>query len=384
MNPSHQAIHKMIIIWSFSFSIIVLYISVQIWQLSVLKKYRSNKTKHGKHENLPAISIWVACRNEEKNLAECIDSLLVLNYPKEKIQILIGNDQSEDRTLEIAQSYEKEHSHIQVINIQDDESGLKAKARVMAQIDKHAVGEYYVITDADVRVKPDWILGLLSNMNDDTGVASGTTMVKGSGTDGWLQEIDWAYFMGLLNVISYSGVPATAVGNNMIVRKKAYWDTGGYSEIKFSITEDYKLYQKVCEKGWKWNNIMNAHVLAYSEKTNGSSNLLHQRKRWLSGGKELPWYWWLLFGIYGGFYFAVPMLLIFGQANISYLFGFWGIKFILQCLQINGIYKHLDEARPSLIQHIVYEFYLFLITISTAIFFLLPLKTKWKDRAYKV
>jgi len=374
----------MLIIWSLSFSVIILYIGIQIWQLSVIKKYQSQKKKSWIHENLPAISIWVACRNEEENLTDCIDSLLELNYPKEKIQILIGNDQSEDGTLEIAQNYAKEHSHIQVINIQDDNTGLKAKARVMAQIDKHAVGEYYLITDADVRVKPDWILGLLSNMNENTGVASGTTMVKGTGTDGWLQEIDWAYFMGLLNVISYSGVPATAVGNNMIVRKDAYWDTGGYSEIKFSITEDYKLYQKVCDVGWKWNNIMNADVLAYSEKTKGGSNLLHQRKRWLSGGKELPWYWWLLFGIYGGFYFAVPMLLIFGQANISYLFGFWGIKFILQSLQINGIYKHLDEARPSLIQHIVYEFYLFLITISTAIFFLLPLKTKCKDRAYRV
>ena len=372
------------ILWVVSFSIIVLYIGVQIWQLSVIVKYRSLKKKNLRQNSLPEVSIWVACRNEEENLANCINSLLQLNYPTEKMQILIGNDQSEDRTLEIAESYAKNHAHIQVVDIQDDDSGLKAKARVMAQIDKHAIGEYYLITDADVRVKPDWILGLLSNIDNQTGVASGTTMVKGTGIDGWLQEIDWAYFMGLLNVISYSGVPATAVGNNMIVRKDAYWDTGGYSEIKFSITEDYKLYQKVCEKGWKWNNVMNADVLAYSEKTKGGSNLLHQRKRWLSGGKELPWYWWLLFGVYGGFYFAIPILLALGGVYFPYVVGFWGIKFALQSLQINGIYRHIGEAKPSIVRHLIYEIYLFLITTSTAIFFVLPLKTNWKDRAYKV
>ena len=129
---------------------------------------------------------------------------------------------------------------------------------------------------------------------------------------------------------------------------------------------------------------MNPDVLAYSEKTKGGSNLLHQRKRWLSGGKELPWYWWLLFGVYGGFYFAIPILLVSGGTYYPFLLGFWGIKFILQSLQINGIYGCLGEAKPSLSRHLIYELYLFLITMSTAIFFLLPLKTKWKDRAYKV
>ena len=84
--------------------------------------------------------------------------------------------------------------------------------------------------------------------------------------------------MGLLNVISYSGVPATAVGNNMIIRKDAYWQTGGYSKIKFSITEDYKLYSEVCSKGWLWNNIMNQDVLAFSEKTQGFGNLSTPKK----------------------------------------------------------------------------------------------------------
>ncbi len=375
------------------YSIVVLYLIVQIWQLQALFRYEVyNDFQTLQNEDpsvFPQISIWVACRNEEKNIEHCLLSLLDLNYPKDKIQILIGNDQSTDNTrqkiLDVIEQYSKQSQYsesktlLQLIDILDDDSGLKAKARVMAQLDKHAIGEYYLITDADVVVSPNWALGLLGSLSNEMGVASGTTMVKSDGIWGWLQEIDWAYFMGLLNLISFSGIPATAVGNNMIMKKEAYWETGGYGKIQFSITEDYKLYSEICKKGWKWNNVMSPQVLAFTHKIEGFLPLLHQRKRWLSGGKELPWYWWILFGIYGLFYFITPLLLVY---NFKIGLAFWMLKFILQMIQINQIYRFLGQQSPPTYKHLLYELYMFLVTVSTSIFFLLPAKTIWKERKY--
>jgi cellulose synthase/poly-beta-1,6-N-acetylglucosamine synthase-like glycosyltransferase len=375
------------------YSIVVLYLIVQIWQLQALFRYEVyNDFQTIQNEDpsvFPQISIWVACRNEEKNIEHCLLSLLDLNYPKDKIQILIGNDQSTDNTrqkiLDVIEQYSKQSQYsesktlLQLIDILDDDSGLKAKARVMAQLDKHAIGEYYLITDADVVVSPNWALGLLGSLSNEMGVASGTTMVKSDGIWGWLQEIDWAYFMGLLNLISFSGIPATAVGNNMIMKKEAYWETGGYGKIQFSITEDYKLYSEICKKGWKWNNVMSPQVLAFTHKIEGFLPLLHQRKRWLSGGKELPWYWWILFGIYGLFYFITPLLLVY---NFKIGLAFWMLKFILQMIQINQIYRFLGQQSPPTYKHLLYELYMFLVTVSTSIFFLLPAKTIWKERKY--
>lgn len=375
------------------YTIVVLYLIVQIWQLQALFRYEVyNDFQTIQNEDpsvFPQISIWVACRNEEKNIEHCLLSLLDLNYPKDKIQILIGNDQSTDNTrqkiLAVIEQYSKQSQYsesktlLQLIDILDDDSGLKAKARVMAQLDKHAIGEYYLITDADVVVSPNWALGLLGSLSNEMGVASGTTMVKSDGIWGWLQEIDWAYFMGLLNLISFSGIPATAVGNNMIMKKEAYWETGGYGKIQFSITEDYKLYSEICKKGWKWNNVMSPQVLAFTHKIEGFLPLLHQRKRWLSGGKELPWYWWILFGIYGLFYFITPLLLVY---NFKIGLAFWMLKFILQMIQINQIYRFLGQQSPHTYKHLLYELYMFLVTVSTSIFFLLPAKTIWKERKY--
>lgn len=375
------------------YTIVVLYLIVQIWQLQALFRYEVyNDFQTLQNEDpsvFPQISIWVACRNEEKNIEHCLHSLLDLNYPKDKIQILIGNDQSTDHTrqiiLDVIEQYSKQSQYnesktlLKLIDIIDDDSGLKAKARVMAQLDKHAIGEYYLITDADVVVSPNWALGLLGSLSNEMGVASGTTMVKSDGIWGWLQEIDWAYFMGLLNLISFSGIPATAVGNNMIMKKEAYWETGGYGKIQFSITEDYKLYSEICKKGWKWNNVMSPQVLAFTHKIEGFLPLLHQRKRWLSGGKELPWYWWILFGIYGLFYFVTPLLLVY---NFKIGLAFWMSKFILQMIQINQIYRFLGQQSPPTYKHLLYEIYMFLVTVSTSIFFLLPAKTIWKERKY--
>jgi cellulose synthase/poly-beta-1,6-N-acetylglucosamine synthase-like glycosyltransferase len=124
---------------------------------------------------------------------------------------------------------------------------------------------------------------------------------------------------------------------------------------------------------------MNPEVLAFTEKIDGFIPLLHQRKRWLSGGKELPWYWWILFGIYGLFYFVTPLLLVF---NIKIGLTFWTLKFILQSIQINQIYRLIGQNPPPIFKHLLYEFYIFLVTVSTSIFFFLPAKTIWKERKY--
>ncbi len=355
----------------------LLYLAIQVWQLITLLRYRHNYLPE---PNVwPEISILIAARNEEQNIRHCLDSLLELDYPKDKLHIICGNDQSSDNTGRILSEYANLYPHITAVEIQDDNSGLKAKARVMAQLETFAKGEFYLITDADIRVKPEWAKHMVRSMPDETGVCSGTTVVKGSGGLNKMQEIDWAYFMGMLNIISYNGVPATAVGNNMMVRATAYHQVGGYRGIQFSITEDYKLYSEICKKGWKWNNIMQAEVTAYSAPVLGVGTLLHQRKRWLSGGRELPWYWWVLFGIFGLFYFLIPVLVFISPAAGLSL---WGIKWILQSLLIRGIYKLIEEPKPGVVNMLAYECFISANTIMTAIFALLPLKTNWKNRHY--
>ena len=70
-----------------------------------------------------------------------------------------------------------------------------------------------------------------------------------------------------------------------------------------------------------------------------------------------------------------------GRAEIIFA-SIWLVKWILQTIQINRICKNVGESRPSWIWHLVYEFYLMIVTLGTFIFFILPKKTVWKGRKY--
>lgn len=354
-----------------------LYILVQLWQLSASLIY--NEAMLSEPNEWPEISIWVAARNEEKNILNCLKSLNAIDYPKNKITVLIGNDQSTDSTKSIISDYIKNKPEFIVIDVIDNEFPTRGKARVMAQLEHLAKGDFYLVTDADVIVNQNWAKSMIRHFKQKTGVVSGTTIVKGNNMIGKLEGIDWAYFMGLLNLISFSGIPATAVGNNMAIRKAAYWETGGYSEIKFSITEDYKLYSEVVKRGWGWKNIMSPGVLAFSAPVGNWNTLLHQRKRWLKGGKELPWYWWILFGVFGIYY---PTAIILAFWNPLIFIAVFFVKWLIQSITIAKIYSHSGQKPPPIFYLILYELYLYAVTILTALFFILPMKTDWKGRKY--
>jgi cellulose synthase/poly-beta-1,6-N-acetylglucosamine synthase-like glycosyltransferase len=78
--------------------------------LLVSVKFILNRTSlkactDGDWEYQPTVSIIIAAYNEEKNIAAKIENTLQLDYPKEKLDIIVFSDASSDRTDEIVESY---------------------------------------------------------------------------------------------------------------------------------------------------------------------------------------------------------------------------------------------------------------------------------------
>lgn len=68
---------------------------------------------------LPKISILVPARNEEKNLPALLRSLERLTYPKEKTEILLGNDGSDDRTGALMEEFARTRPAVKVIHLRE-------------------------------------------------------------------------------------------------------------------------------------------------------------------------------------------------------------------------------------------------------------------------
>ncbi len=95
--------------------------------------------------NLPFLSIIIPCRDEEKYIGKCLDSLISQDYPKNKMEILVVNGMSKDRTGEIVKRYIKQYLFIKLLENPQGFTpfGLnigikKAKGEIIVRIDAHA------------------------------------------------------------------------------------------------------------------------------------------------------------------------------------------------------------------------------------------------------
>ena len=61
------------------------------------------------------VSIVIPCRNEEKYIGRCLDSVIEQDYPKDKMEILVVDGMSEDRTRKIINKYIKKYSFIKLL-----------------------------------------------------------------------------------------------------------------------------------------------------------------------------------------------------------------------------------------------------------------------------
>jgi len=330
--------------------------------------------------NLPQISVLVAARNEESNIWRCLSALNNMQYPKDKLEVLIGNDDSEDKTGEIIDAFCSRHQGFRSVKIVGTLGKARGKANVLAQLAHEAKGNYFLITDADTAVNKYWAKEIISYFDDNTAIVSGITIVDDEGTMGRMQEIDWMYFMGLLKGFSNLGLSCTAVGNNMAVSRKAYEETGGYEALDFSVTEDYKLYKEVRKRGWKTRNILTPEILNRSRAIHQMRALLFQRKRWLIGARELPFYWWILFSVFGSFGVAIVVLAFF---NIKLALIFYLIKLTLQSVSVFMMQNKLDIDK-TFDYLVAYELYSISISLATQFIFFMPIKLRWKNRKYTI
>ena len=360
-------------------AILTIFFGIQVFSLVSILQHTDKKLE--KRKDFPMVSILLAARNEEQLILRNLTAINALNYPKDKLEILIGNDESTDNTAQLVTDFIQDKPHFQLFHIDKTVGKGRGKANVLGQLAHKASGEFYFVTDVDVKLPENWILALLQEFTEGVGLVSGTTKCERGSLFATLQSIDWLHFMGYIKAFANAGVGCTSVGNNMAVRAEAYWQTGGYEEIDFSITEDYKLFKEVTARGWQWRTIMGEDSLGLAWYIPSIKEMLHQRKRWLIGARELPLNWKGMIILYGLF---IPVVLAFFWFNPRLAFAIWISKFLVQSVFIIFLCLAAERRPFSFLYLIVYEFYVILNTAATAIFYWLPIKSIWKGREYNL
>lgn len=324
------------------------------------------------------VSILLAARNEEANIERCLKSLDALQFPKENLEICIGDDDSTDLTAQIIQEFIKDKPHFRYFKITRQTPRLKGKTNVLAQLAYLANGEYFFFCDADIAVPSNWIDRMLSYFQQNTGIIVGLTRMKKSNFFADFLSLEWLFTLSIMRFFALFNVGITGLGNNMAVSRKAYESVGGYEGIDFSIVEDHALFKAITDKKYDFAQAYIPEVIAFSEPVSSFTELMVQRKRWMHGIMQAPIVLRISLIICALLIPLIGIISIWDPARsirmiISNYILVTGISVIsLIFLKQKDLWKTV----------FLFWFYMLGITILMLTVHFLPGKTIWKDRTY--
>lgn len=139
--------------------------------LWLMAQLRSNPVQKGSYE--PRISVVLSVWNEEDVIKEKLRNLLSLDYPKEKMEILIGSDGSTDKTTRVIRGFNDPRIHL------IDRPRRQGKMATINELVQAAKNEAIVFCDARQTFAPSAIRELVSNLADShVGCVSGELIFK--------------------------------------------------------------------------------------------------------------------------------------------------------------------------------------------------------------
>lgn len=139
----------------------------------------------------PFITILIPARNEEKSIRFKLDNLLKVKYPREKMEILLINDFSTDKTLEEMSNFLSCHTDLNAKVLNVPEHGGKTKALNYAL--KYATGDIIVVSDSDCFWSPDILVKALPYLTDKSvGAVTGLEILLNP-AHSWVTKTEVAY-----------------------------------------------------------------------------------------------------------------------------------------------------------------------------------------------
>lgn len=176
-------------------------------------------------KNIPVVSVIIATKNEEKNIERCFKSLLEQNYPKRKLEIVLVDNNSVDKTKEIAQEYTK-----LVYNFPKPGKRKNIKNFRGAQLNfgvKKSHGEIIFFPDADMTFDQNLISEAVEAINSGSADALYIPeKIIGTGFWGKVRDYDRSFYN------------QTCVDAVRIVKKSAYFEVGGFDEENINFGPD--------------------------------------------------------------------------------------------------------------------------------------------------
>ena len=251
------------------------------------------KGKNAPNE-LPFISIIIAARNEERNIAQCIKSLTEQTYPQDKFEVIVTNDHSTDDTVSIIKSFHKENIHVIDLAAFTQKKILNSyKKKSIETALPYAKGELIVTTDADCVAPRKWLetLSMFYKEKKPVFVAMPVVFSAPSSTDSLLekffknfQSLDFMTLQGITGAAVHKKFHSMCNGANLAYEKKVFYEVNGFQGIDEIASGDDMLLMDKIQKLYpdKILFLKSPEVIVQTQAAATLKDFMNQRIRWAS------------------------------------------------------------------------------------------------------
>jgi len=293
--------------------------------------FLENEGKNGKRaKRYPKISVIIPAYNESENIVSSIKSVLRVNYPKNKIEVIVVDDGSTDDTFAQAKSLQSKS-----VKVFRKKHGGKAAA-VNYGIKKSS-GEILMILDADTFPDKDCFKNIVGHFEDEN-VMAALPLIKVWRPKNIIEKcqlIEYTITALVKRSFTFLGTMACTPAGAFI-RRSFIERYGDFSTD--TLTEDFEMGLRIQSKGYQIVQSLDSKV--YTVVPNKLKKLIRQRVRWAYGTLEnIKKYSFLLSSKYGNLgLFFIPLNLI-NIAIISFVFLYYSVLLVLEACKNISLYS---------------------------------------------
>ena len=292
-------------------------VRLMLWRRGLhLEFERSDALPTPRNAALPTITVVIAARDEEATIGPCVDSVLATDYPREKLEVIVVDDDSSDQTAAIVRQrmlrapalaaaghelpeadWDESEGAGRLRLVQIPENRRRDRAHKKAAIEKavaHARGEIILTTDADCLVPVGWARSMAAQFTGpEVAFVSGPVAFTVLPDDGLFIKLQAMDFFGVM-ACGAGGIglrkPSLANGANVGYRRETFEALDGFSGIDHVTSgDDELLMQKIAyTTPLDIRFCASPDALVTTEPVRTLRAFNHQRRRWASKSLNYP------------------------------------------------------------------------------------------------
>ncbi len=251
--------------------------------LNYVKSLKEKRALDGRSFTYPTCTILIPAHNEEKVIAHTIEAMLRLEYPEDRLTVLVINDGSTDATRDIIRHYAGQDKRVQLFDVPAGEGG-RGKSRALNQGVRRVTSDIIAIYDADNTPDSRALRYLVAQLleNAELGAALGKfrTVNKNINILTKCINIETLSFQSMLQAGRWQmHNVATLPGTNFVMWTRLIRQLGGWDEE--ALTEDSELSIRIYQEGYKIKFV--PYAVTFEQEPQEWNVWVRQRTRWVRG-----------------------------------------------------------------------------------------------------